>query len=191
MRDRAVSQGYWINPPEENQLYRYFGSVNAGKRSQYLVGLINKYADKNDHIFELGCNVGRNLSYLINAGFDNVSGLEINPRAAKVAKFVLQKPIICGALEDKIDEVPQFDIVFTMAVMMHIHPSSIDFIERLIKKSRKLVITIEDETSDRARSFAKDYLKIARKCEFDQVQKDNHLPGLNNRYVARVFEKRT
>ena len=44
------------------------------ERGQFLVGLIKRYVGLDAKILEIGCNVGRNLNYLFNAGYTNLGG---------------------------------------------------------------------------------------------------------------------
>jgi len=61
---------YWKNPndPDYNSPQTYLESKT--KNTRILVDIVNQYFnDKNIKIFELGCNVGRNLSKLFENGF--------------------------------------------------------------------------------------------------------------------------
>ena len=48
--------------------------------------------NKNLKILELGCNVGRNLNFLLNNNFKNLSGIEINMNAIELCSIMDRPP---------------------------------------------------------------------------------------------------
>jgi 2-polyprenyl-3-methyl-5-hydroxy-6-metoxy-1,4-benzoquinol methylase len=54
------------------------------------------------------------------------------------------------------------DIVFSMAVLEHIHEDSSVVFEEMRRIARKLVVTIEDEHERGWRHFPRDYSKCSR-----------------------------
>jgi len=73
---RKKLRSYWLLPPEEaNKPEAY---LEGRGRSEYLTGLMKRFGNPENTILELGCNVGRNLLYLWQNGFVNLSGIEMN-----------------------------------------------------------------------------------------------------------------
>jgi len=78
----------------------------------------------------LGCNVGRNLFCLWQAGYKNISGIELNKHALEVMRtsfpVIDRESIYNGFLEDILPELEdrKFDIIFSLAVLEHVHPNS-------------------------------------------------------------------
>src|SRR3990167_6731848 len=126
MKSREELHAYWRNPEPKNAPETY---VNYPERTEYLVGLLKERAHTSESIMELGCNVGRNLKGLYDAGFSNLYGVEINLTAlAMMLHTYPEVPamVYTGAIEDLLNpnHLPACDVVFTMCVLMHLHPDS-------------------------------------------------------------------
>ena len=181
---------YWKEPDDRNPTLRYWGNVDAGKRSAYLVDILNHFApDKNKAILEVGCNVGRNLAYLWNNGYTDLTGVEVNEEAVEIARSVMKDyvSIIHGDLAT-CEKVGQFPVVFTMAVLCHI-PSDVVISRIALNIATELIITLEDEVTDGPRHFARNYQKFFEELGWKQVHVYEEIPGLTGRYKGRVFKK--
>ena len=66
---------YWKNPDSQNNPIGYLEPI---QRSEFLYERIKNVVKPDDSILELGCNVGRNLNYLWNNGYHELSGVDIN-----------------------------------------------------------------------------------------------------------------
>ena len=192
---RKQLHNYWMMPPEEaNRPEAY---LEGRKKSGYLIDLIKRFGNADDSILELGCNVGRNLFCLWQAGYKNISGIEVNERALEIMRqsfpAIGQVPIYNGLLEDIVPELEndKFDIIFSMAVLEHVHPSSNSIFKEIGRICRKNIITIEIEDNSGARVFPRNYKKIFEKLGCTMIYhedlKDRNL-GLKS-YAARVFKK--
>ena len=190
-KPRDELHDYWRNPDEMNVPSGYF---QAEERSAYLVSLVKQYAKPDASILELGCNVGRNLHYLWHAGYHNLSGVEINEQAIRLMKERFQDmqiTIYQGTIEDRIKELGQYDVLFTMAVLEHIHTDSEWIFAEMVKASRKYIITIEDEKHTSERHFPRNYKKIFEPLGCKQIfeKQLSTKEGLGPRFYARVFVK--
>jgi pseudaminic acid biosynthesis-associated methylase len=100
--------------------------------------------DKSSKILELGCNVGLNLDTLKKIGFQNLTGLEINPQTTEIAKK--RNPdinFINSSIEDFFEH-NKFDLVFTSGVLIHINPDSINkIITKIVGLSTKYIFGFE------------------------------------------------
>ena len=65
---------FWRHPGEGSMNLPIDYLQKGEERSQFLVELINGYVEPNARILEIGCNVGRNLNYLFNAGYTELGG---------------------------------------------------------------------------------------------------------------------
>lgn len=184
---------YWINHslPE-----RY---KDKTERSEFLYKYVKKYIDENGKILEIGCNVGRNLNYLYKHHFKNLMGVEISEEAIDALKKtypVLFKDaeIICSPIEKIVKELPtnHLDLVFTMAVLEHIHPESEWIFKEIARITGRYLITIEAEKAKSSRIFPRNYNEIFEGFGLKQVESIRCDPktGLNS-YMLRVFEKKT
>jgi SAM-dependent methyltransferase len=194
---RSQLHSYWKDP---NDAFNSPGLYLQGQeRSEFLLNLINKYLeDKEAPILEIGCNVGRNLHYLFEAGFTNLSGVEINENALEIMRVKFPKladncKIYNKSLEDWIKDFSstQFELVFAMAVLEHVHKESEWVFPHISRITRKYLVLIEDEKQVSPRHFARNYDMIFRRFGLSQLEETNcaNISGLDNNFVARVFVK--
>jgi len=175
---------YLNAPPQRWILLRFF---------------INRFfPDKDIKILEIGSSVGRNLDLLLKDGFNNLTGVEINPISIEYMEKYFPElnekiTIYQSSIENciKLFSDNQFDLVFTMAVLEHIHPDS-EWIFKEIARITKGLITIEDEKNTNQRVFKRNYFDIFSKfgmeqkveCNLEDL-KDDDFYG----FMCRVFIK--
>lgn len=185
---------YWTNPPDQaNKPTEYTkGTVRSG----FLRVLAGKYHIPGA-VMELGCNVGRNLHILDINGYDNLSGIEINPEAVKLMateypRTYRKSKIYKGSIERYIQafEDGDFDLVFTMAVLEHIHTDSEWVFAEIARITNKYLITIESESHFSKRHHPRNYKKVFEETGLVAIEKINckGIPGIGG-YTARVFQK--
>ena len=193
---REQLHDYWKTPPEKNNRPEYY--QDGQQKSEYLVSLVKRFGRSDDSILELGCNVGRNLFYLWQNGYRNINGIEMNEHALQMMRRAFPVidgvPIYNGLLEDVLPEIEdkKFDIVFSMAVLEHVHPSSNFIFKEIGRICRRNIITIEIENSSSARVFPRNYKAIFEKLGwvmvFHEQLKDRDIDLKS--YTARVFQKK-
>lgn len=192
-KSRDELQNYWKHPDAMNEATGYF---QGRERSEFLVSLVRRYLKPDASVIELGCNVGRNLHYLWQAGYRNLSGIEINDDAIKKMKegYPDMKPTVYqGTIEDRIKELKEYDLVFTMAVLEHIHRDSESVFSEIARLAKKYLITIEDEKNVSERHFPRNYKNIFEGLGLRQIY-EKHLSqkeGLNAKFYARIFSSNT
>ena len=191
-----VIQEYWQKPDTVNDPRTYLAPI---ARNKFLVGLLKEYVPRSGSLLELGCNVGRNLNAAYMAGYENLEGIEINPEAVEILKKTFPEMastanIRVGHIENCIRSVERKDCIFTMAVLVHIHPSSDWIFAEMVNRAKTLII-IEQENGASWRHFARDYRKIFTKLGMQQrAQIDcSTIPALVEEgglmsYVARIFQ---
>jgi len=198
---------YWRSPTidptgkKSNQPERY-AEKQLLPRSQFVVDIIKKLANKESKIIELGCSVGRNLNLLMAEGFTNLHGIELNEKAISLMENIypnlnkIVNNIEVGSIENNINKYPQdyFHIVFTMATLQHIHKDQeIKVFNEIERICGKYLIVIEDEYTISERHFARNYNKIFSKLGFKQVLyvagKKIEEAFLPFTYKCRVFSK--
>jgi SAM-dependent methyltransferase len=185
------------NQPEDYVRPKLGGTL----RSDFLLSLVRSHSPTEPSILEIGCNVGRNLAHLHSAGFRNLAGVEINPRAIELLRrefpeLAADADLYIGAAEE---QLPRFDdrsftVVFTMAVLVHIHPESESIFAEIERIAADTLIVIEDELNDYSqRHFQRNYRDVfegelgLRQVEETPCRQDIH--GLSKAYVARVFKR--
>lgn len=189
---------YWTLPNDGlNRPCDYTCEYMNG-RSRLLVDLVTKYADRTASIYEIGGGVGRNLAFLHDAGFRNLDTIELSPQA--IAAFHETYPAAArattirqGTIEEVIASIPtdHYDVVFTMTVLQHIHPRSRRVFEQIVRITKRVLITIENEQKLTWRHVPRDYRKIFEPLglvPLEMIPCQDH--GMSGENVARVFAKR-
>ncbi|HET8892657.1 MAG TPA: class I SAM-dependent methyltransferase [Gaiellaceae bacterium] len=147
-----------------------------------------------DRILELGCNAGGNLSRLHELGYTNLAGVDINavslemlprehPRLAGVVELML------GSFEDVLPrlETAAYDTVFTMAVGIHIHPSSRSIFGEMARVARRRVCVLETEVANARYTFARSYRRVFERLGCTQVREE-HIDRRSHPEVSREFD---
>ena len=194
LRPRSVDEihSYWKAPDEQNRTEWY---LEGRERSEYLAKLLSRHLRPDAAILEIGCNVGRNLHYLLEAGFTNLTGIEINSEAIallrKAFPDVAQRAtLLVGPVERILPTLGNFDCVYTMAVLMHIHPKSETIVFEEMAKRAKLLVTIEEEVTRSWRCFPRNYQRVFEQYGLSQIEEpDCRGVGLTEEYRARVFKR--
>jgi len=167
----------------------------------FLLEQIKKLKIKQDMpILEIGCNVGRNLNFLFNAGFHKLYGIDINSHAISEMKKLYpvlysNSKIITGSVEEKIKKFIDNEIflTFTAATLQHIHPSSNFIFSEISRITSNYIITIEREkTSHIFDEFPRNYDIIFENLGWKQIlSKDVDYLKFSSAlgYVARIFQK--
>jgi len=205
--------GKLVPHPNLEKTYKYWGSPydDANKPICYLIGeerskalldIFNRFnIEKESKILELGCNVGRNLNFLYNEGFKNLYGIEINTEAIQLMKKHYPEmskiaSIYNTTIEEKIKEFGNgfFDVVFTMAVLMHIHPKSEMIFSEMSRITNKYLVTMEVEKGVARRNYERNYKLVFEKLGMKEIASincnDNMIPDPIGNSVARVFVHR-
>lgn len=194
-QSRKEVHDYWKSPPDSqyNSPEAYLKSNT--KNTQILVDIVNQYFnDKNINILELGSNVGRNLNRLYQDGFKNLNAIELNSDAIRLMEksfpktFSSTKIFEC-AIEDKIKEFTdkEFDLVFSMAVLMHIHRDSEWIFEHIVRITKRYLIIMEHEKGVARKNFPRNYKTIFEKLGLKQIDSFN----LDKGYTCRIFSRET
>ena len=185
-------QDFWQKAENDSWLKYSVGQ----EKSIFLANLMEKLPlRKNGKILELGCNIGRNLSYLQTVGCTNLFGVELNQEAVKQSKKMypnLRARIQNTTIENFFNEcLEKYDLIFTMAVLEHI-PKESEWIFAEMVRCGGYIITIEDEKSINKICFPRNYKKIFENLGMKQIY-ETHCngvhPTLTKNFTARIFQK--
>ncbi len=203
--------GYLITPQgSRTQLHTYWrypgddanspeGYIYTVENSEFLLKFIKKYVNFQERILEIGCNVGRNLNYLFGAGYKNLESIEISKEAIDLMKKTYPQmassiKIYNSSVEDIIKSFKDnsFDLVFTMAVLEHIHPDSEFIFLEMVRITKKYLVTIENEKDVSWRHFPRNYKKVFETLGMKQIEQFNckEIKDLGPNFWIRVFTKR-
>ncbi len=128
-------------------------------------------------ILELGCNCGANLNGLYNLGYHNLYGIEINEDAVNEMRHTF--PVISkiarikvGSLEDLLPRTPSdsVDVVFTIACLMHIHPTSNFIFSEMVRIAKRYIVVIEEEAANCTYVFVRNYRRVFQLFNCSQLK---------------------
>lgn len=185
---------YWIDPSEENRPEAY--TKVDPRRTQFLVELFEGLeVPKDASILEIGCNAGRNLNGLWEAGWRNLHAVEISPSAIELFEATFPRAfhdtdVRVGKAEEVLPTLAsrQYDVVYSMAVLVHIHRDNDRVLDEIARVVRWRLVTVEDEGAVSERHFRRSYRKeFERKRGFVQLAHQEDVPGMPAEYVARTF----
>jgi SAM-dependent methyltransferase len=137
---------FWRQESPDGNYFTPFANSN---RSETILRMMAGLLDPSHSILEIGCNVGRNLDHLWGRGFRNLAGLEISEAAVRRLRDsypnLSEIPVMLGPAELLLPGLPagSFDLVFTMAVLEHVHPSQSAVFREIARVSRRYVLAIE------------------------------------------------
>lgn len=185
-------QEFWKSPDEANEPREYYKYI---ERSEYLVNdiFIEKLGiNCKSRILEIGCNCGRNLNYLEMKGYEDLTGIEISKNAVEFSKRAylnLNANIMNNSVENTIKKfnTGYFNVVFTMAVLMHIHNESSWVFEEMKRIASEHIIIIEDNKRPYKDIFTR---KFSNRI-FLQIDehKTNKYFECADKYTTRIFER--
>lgn len=194
-RARHELHDYWRQPDDVGNAPQNY--LNGEDRSRFLLGVLEHHTDPSASVLEIGCNVGRNLNQLCLAGYSNLTGIEISEQAVALLKTSYPKMareavLHVAPVENIIAEFDdnEFDVVFTMAVLEHIHTDS-EWAFAEMARITGTLLTIEDEKGESWRHFPRNYRTVFERLGMRQVDELScrHLAGLHGDFRARVFKK--
>jgi SAM-dependent methyltransferase len=149
--ESADSHRYWANRSEEFSP-SYYADIGQNEVTETLAAVLDHYVTRDAAILEVGCSSGRHLATLLDEGYENLTGIDINdasfdvmadhyPRLAETGTFHT------GAIEDVVPEIPddEFDVVYSVETLQHIPPENADVFEELVRVSADLLVTAENE----------------------------------------------
>ncbi|MDQ2051583.1 class I SAM-dependent methyltransferase [Natronolimnohabitans sp. A-GB9] len=129
--------------------YAYYG---PDETSDVLRGTFEQHLERDASVLELGCSSGRHLSHLYDAGFEALSGIELNDDAIDVMEDVYPALAAEGefyltAIEDIVAdfEDDQFDAVYSVETLQHLHPDAEWVFDELARITGEVLVTAEIE----------------------------------------------
>lgn len=195
-KTREELHEFWRHPDAANLAEGY--RTGGAARSTFLVGLVKRHVQPDGEILEIGCNVGRNLHHLRLAGFSKLSGIEISEAAVRTlaeafpdlaaSARIVNEPVETAIKRFRDDE---FALVYTMAVLEHIHADSEWVFGEMVRITRHALITIEDERGVSRRHFPRDYGEVFGALGLKEIATSDcsAIEGLGADFRARVFAK--
>lgn len=187
---------YWRAPWDGDNLPDSY--VEGEDRSAFLLSLVERHSQPDASLLELGCNVGRNLQYLFDRGYRNLTAIEISPQAVEALRrhhvdVAAAATIHNAPMEDVLKTFADdsFDTVFSLAVLEHLHTDSDWVFAHIARVTGRCLVTVEDERGVSWRHFPRNYREIFEPLGLTQVEEVNceNVPTLGPNSIGRVFLK--
>jgi SAM-dependent methyltransferase len=136
------------------ELSKYEYEYRAGKESEddshrlkVLAELLQSIVpDKNSRILEIGCANGRLLSYLKEAGYGDVRGVDPSPGCARAARLLYDVPVETGTVFGLRKPDTGYDFVVTLGVLEHIRDlkQAVQNIRDITSKDGRVFVGVPD-----------------------------------------------
>ncbi len=128
------------NSGDYDELYKEIFGITITDLNKEFISLL----DKDSHILEVGCNIGKQLEIIEKMGFTNLWGIDINTNVLKIAKEKKEWNLVEGSAFDIPFKDNFFEMVFTSGVMIHIHPHDLDKIfDEMYRVTKKYIWCFE------------------------------------------------
>lgn len=197
MADFKKLHKYWERPRDGSNDAELYISNSSIPRSLYLMELIKEHCSDIGSALEIGCNAGRHLSTLKEEFGVKISGVDISKYAVDLGIKTFDNLNDCkfhiGPAQDILPTLKDnsFDLVYSMAVLMHMHedtPGS--FWEDIVRISNKYIITIEGETGGKHnRIWRRNYGEIFTSLGCTEILAEQvSRKGMNKGYFTRIFK---
>jgi SAM-dependent methyltransferase len=197
----ADCNGYWVTRTTAGP------SNNPSDYASKPTGIIDVMADfwspnvtNSASVLEIGSNSGPNLERLRQLGYSRLSGIEINDLAIEEMRSAFpdlasSANIHRGPAEDVLPTLPasSFDVVFSMAVLHHIHPATKSIFAEMTRVARNYVCVIEPETITVPYIFARQYSRVFERLGCSTIRTLTITPDTMadvdsyKGYIARLF----
>ena len=196
MASRQQCLDYWAGRlnGQENGPDSY--AAPSPRREAYVVSIFERYVpDHQMRVIELGCNCGRNLLALQEAGYDRLSGVDCNALAVAEAKRrfpQLNADLCVSTFEDFAPKLPEAapEVIFTVAALEHLHWERQEDVFDAMARCARIIVTVEDEVGYTWRHFPRNYAGIFVPRGMVQVFAER-CPKVDNDiafgFFARVF----
>lgn len=143
---------FWSSAEGDKYLKRNFSrSDDEEARRSPFFNLFDQIGNKDISILEVGCSCGINLSRLSANGYTNLTGIDIGTSAVKEAQKRLPKAkIIEGSILNLPFDDGEFDLVFSMGVLIHQDPSDALFkaMNEMYRCSSSYILGLEDYSNN-------------------------------------------
>ncbi|MFC5366280.1 class I SAM-dependent methyltransferase [Salinirubrum litoreum] len=130
----------------------YYAYRGPDETSESVRAVLAEHLPSDAAVMELGCGPGRHLAHLHEAGFSNLSGLDVNdesfdvlaeeyPQLDEVGEFT------CDTIESAVPGFAddRFDAVYSVETLQHIHPDEAWVFAEIARVAGEIVVTVENE----------------------------------------------
>ena len=145
VRDNWAARGGEYSPD-------YYAHYGPDETSEALLSVLDRSLDGAGAVLEPGCSSGRHLAHLLDNGYTDLTGIEVNGDAFDVMAETYPDLAAAGtfhhtAIEDVVEGFDDgaFDAVFSVETLQHIHPEAEWVFAELARVTDDVLVTVENE----------------------------------------------
>jgi len=131
----------------------YYAHYGPDATSERVRALLTEGVGREASVLEVGCSSGRHLAALHEAGFTDLTGVDVNADALDVLAETYEELAETGefhaaSLESYLPDLEDdaFDAVFSVETLQHIHPDAEWVFEELARVTGDMLVTVENES---------------------------------------------
>jgi len=178
----------------------YYAHRGRDATSEFLRTALGERVDTDARVLEVGCGVGRHLAELADAGFTDLTGVDVNDEAIDVLAETYPGLAATGefhatTIEDWLPDLADgaFDAVYSVETLQHVHPEAEWVFDELARVTGEWLVTVENESGefgavnyvdDGVPLYYRDWERVFTTRGFEQVATS---PG--RRDTRRVFRR--
>jgi SAM-dependent methyltransferase len=181
----------------DNIGYQHYLELSEG--SKQLLSEIQSRTSPNDKILDLGCNVGRELNHLWQAGYRNLTGVEIGEEPVRAMREVFPSlaqgaRILNASMTAAVREFKngEFDLIYAHGSLVSLSAREQYVFDEMSRITRRWLLVLENEWSGML--FPRDFGRVFSARGMREVATTEVLtrpPGKSRvkKSMLRVFEK--
>lgn len=188
----------WRKAPRDGNL-GYAHYLELRENSRVILKEIQARTTPSDRILDLGCNVGRELNQLWQAGYRNLTGVEIGEEPVRAMREVFAEMAggsriinnsMTAAIQDFNDG--EFDLVYAHGSLISLNAREQFVFDEMCRITRRWIITMENERSKLLfpRDFGKVFAWRGMRQVAERTMEMEAPKGGIKCSTLRVFEKR-
>lgn len=145
----------------------YYAHYGPDETSAAIRELLEAHVARDATVLEPGCSSGRHLAHLLEHGFENLSGIDVNDEAFDVMAreypdLAARGTFYADTIENVVTEFDDgaFDVVYSVETLQHVHPDETWVFEELARITGDLLVVVENEgdESDQSNGDAVNYV---------------------------------
>ncbi|MFC6976030.1 class I SAM-dependent methyltransferase [Halomicroarcula sp. GCM10025709] len=133
----------------------YYAHYGSDATSELVRSLLERHVERDASVLEVGCNAGRHLAELADAGFADLTGIDLNADALDLLAETYPDLAADGtfhavSIEEFVTDIDDdaFDVVFSVETLQHLHPDSAWVFDDLARITGDLLVTVENESGE-------------------------------------------
>ncbi|WP_311136820.1 class I SAM-dependent methyltransferase [Natronosalvus rutilus] len=130
----------------------FYADMGTTGGTESIRSVLDARVERDATILEVGCSAGRHLEHLREHGYENLHGIDLNEDASDVMaerypELAEDGTFYWEPLEDVLPRLEdgQFDVVFSVEALQHIHPDNEWVFGEIARVTDDLLVTKENE----------------------------------------------